>query len=85
MFECMMHSMNMHPRNMRSLGGRLSALRDAAGLSQKALAKRSGLTQSHISQIERGKREPQLWTLRALATALKVRVGDIVDGTARAA
>jgi len=80
-----MHFMRMHPRNLKSPGGRLSALRDAAGLSLKDLAKRSGITQSHISQIERGKRDPQLTTLRALAAALKVRVGDIVDGHARAA
>lgn len=53
------------------------ALRDAretAGLSQRALSARAGLTQSHISQIERGTLEPGLATLIDLARALDLEL-----------
>lgn len=54
-----------------SLGGRLRGLREAAGLSQEELARRSGLSVEAISAIERGKRKrPYPHTLRALADAL---------------
>lgn len=65
---------------MKTPGGRISALRTAAKLSQADLARASRITQSHISQIERGKRVPNMGTLRALAHALGASVGDIVDG-----
>ncbi|MGO4569494.1 helix-turn-helix domain-containing protein [Rhizobium sp. 2YAF20] len=35
-------------------------VREALGLSQRVISERSGLTQSHISQIESGKMEPGL-------------------------
>jgi transcriptional regulator with XRE-family HTH domain len=35
-------------------------VREASGVSQRALSERAGLTQSHISQIESGKMEPGL-------------------------
>ena len=44
--------------------------REAAGISQRALRDRSGLTQSHISQIESGKLEPGLSTFIDMARAL---------------
>jgi transcriptional regulator with XRE-family HTH domain len=55
----------------------VSTLRDAretAGISQRALSTRSGLTQSHISQIERGTLEPGLATLIDLARALDLEL-----------
>lgn len=53
---------------------RLKAAREAQGLSQRALAERSGLAQSHISQIESGSTEPGLSTLVDLARALDLEV-----------
>jgi len=56
----------------------LAAWRQAAGLTQGALAERAGLRLSTVSDIERGKIDPRLSTLRALATALGTDIDDIV-------
>jgi DNA-binding XRE family transcriptional regulator len=56
----------------------LQAARDAANLSQTELAEKSGLTQSHISKLERGALEPQLNTLFSLAGALGVSTADLL-------
>ncbi len=54
--------------------------RRQAGLTQQALAKRARLPQSNLSAIERGRRAVSLTTIRALAAALGVRPGVLVDG-----
>jgi DNA-binding XRE family transcriptional regulator len=56
----------------------LVAWRQAAGLTQGALAERAGLRLSTVSDIERGKIDPRLSTLRALADALGTDIDDIV-------
>ncbi|HEU5432805.1 MAG TPA: helix-turn-helix domain-containing protein, partial [Thermomicrobiales bacterium] len=54
-----------------TFGDRLRRLREAAGLSQEALAERSGLSARGISDLERGlRRQPRLETVRLLADAL---------------
>jgi transcriptional regulator with XRE-family HTH domain len=52
----------------------LRAVREAQKVSQRELSERSGLTQSHISQIERGAMEPGLGSLVDLARALGLEV-----------
>ena len=52
----------------------------ARGLTQAGLAKRAKMPQSNLSDIERGAQEVSLRTLRALAHALGVRPGLLVDG-----
>lgn len=44
------------------------------GMTQSQLAKRSGLTQSHIANIENGKVDIQLTTLRRIFSALECRL-----------
>ncbi|MBT8005732.1 MAG: helix-turn-helix transcriptional regulator [Rhodospirillales bacterium] len=56
------------------LVGQIKDVRQAAGLSQRGLSDRSGLTQSHISQIERGTIEPGLSSLIDLARALDLEL-----------
>jgi transcriptional regulator with XRE-family HTH domain len=51
---------------------RLKALRDKAGLSQPALAERSGIGVSTIRHFEYGRREPTYGTLVKLAQGLGV-------------
>ena len=46
-----------------TFAGRLHELREAAGLSQYELARRTGLTQETLSKLERSGREPA-WTFR---------------------
>ncbi len=48
----------------------LRQLRERAGLSQEALAAKSGLDRTYISLLERGQRQPTLKTLARLAEAL---------------
>jgi transcriptional regulator with XRE-family HTH domain len=65
--------------DMRKLVGRNAArLRDEAGLTQEALAERSGLTQQYISDLERGKCNPTIVTLYELAQALGVSQVELV-------
>jgi len=65
--------------DMRKLVGRNAArLRDAAGLTQEALAERAGMSQQYISDLERGKRNPTVVTLYELAQALGVGPVELV-------
>jgi transcriptional regulator with XRE-family HTH domain len=55
-----------------SFATRLQRQREAAGLSQYALAKRSGLSKQALSNLEMGRREPSWDTVQRLAVALGV-------------
>jgi len=63
----------------RKLGERLREARDLAGLSQKQLEARSGLSQKTISKIEIGKQDKSTQVLR-LAQACGVRVEWLASG-----
>jgi transcriptional regulator with XRE-family HTH domain len=52
--------------------------REAAGLSQEALADRSGLHRTYISLLERGQRTPSIEVVRHLATALGTTMASLV-------
>lgn len=52
----------------------LRTTREARKMSQRELSARSGLTQSHISQIERGTMEPGLGSLVDVARALDLEI-----------
>jgi len=60
------------------------------GMSQDDLAKRTGITQGYLSEIEIGRKGGDVRTLRKLADALKVSFDSLVpeeptdDGTRRA-
>lgn len=58
-----------------SLPERLKYLRqDRRRLTQTQLAKMSGVSQSTITQIEKGKKDPSISTLRKIAEALDVHI-----------
>lgn len=61
-------------------GDRLRELREAAGVSQYALAKRSKVTAQAISRIEKGDREPNWLTVILLARALGLAVNEFDSG-----
>jgi transcriptional regulator with XRE-family HTH domain len=63
----------------KDFAGRLKGLREKAGLSQYALAKRSGLTKQAISRLEIGNREPNWLTIQLLALALDLSTEDLRD------
>src|SRR5512144_1481772 len=56
------------------VGHRLHELREARGISMRALASRSGLSANALSMIERGRTSPSVSTLYKLADALGVPV-----------
>ena len=61
-------------------GQTLFLWRFARGLTQAELAKAAGIPRPNLSEIEQGRREVTLGTLRSLALALRVRPGVLVDG-----
>lgn len=63
-----------------TLGARVRRLRLAAGLSQEKLAERLDMDVGAVSQIERGRREPSMGTLRALCQVLRCSADEIVFG-----
>ena len=63
----------------------LRALRERSGFSVTSLASASGIKQSHLSNIEAGRRKASPEVTRALAAALKVELPAILkspDGAA---
>jgi transcriptional regulator with XRE-family HTH domain len=61
------------------IAGRLRAARDAAGLSLAALAERSGVSRSNISQIERGESSATATVLDKLSAALGLTVAALFE------
>lgn len=55
----------------------LAAWRKSAGLSQAALAAKAGIRTATLSDIESGKIDPRLSTMKALANALGTDIDDI--------
>ena len=61
------------------LGTVLKQLREKRGLTQQALAKRAGIAQGYLSELEAGReKNPGIETLRKLAKALKVSLIELV-------
>jgi transcriptional regulator with XRE-family HTH domain len=56
----------------KTVSQNLLELRTRQGLSQEALAKRSRISVSYVSMLERGMRTPALETVESLAKALHV-------------
>ncbi|PKM78123.1 MAG: XRE family transcriptional regulator [Firmicutes bacterium HGW-Firmicutes-15] len=53
--------------------------RELKGWSQSCLARKSGVSQTYISELEAGKWTPNLSILRKLASALGVPVSALLD------
>lgn len=56
----------------------LREIRKDKGLTQKALALKAKMSITHLCNIEKGKADPSLNTLRRLAKALRVKVSVLV-------
>jgi DNA-binding XRE family transcriptional regulator len=52
--------------------------REHRGLTVSALAEMAGIAQPYLSQIETGKREGTLQTMKKIAGALRVKLDDLV-------
>lgn len=60
---------------LQTLGALLRAQRLAKGLSLRELAAQTGVSNAYLSELERGRHEPSLGVLRAIATALDAPLG----------
>jgi transcriptional regulator with XRE-family HTH domain len=70
---------NAFRMDMRKLvGGNTSRIRKECGLTQEALAEKSGLSQQYISGLESGQRNPTIVTVYELACALGVSHLDLL-------
>lgn len=61
-----------------TLGPALRKARTERGLSQEELAFRSEVHRTYISEIERGLKNPSLFTLERLAHALNIKVSALI-------
>ena len=68
-----------------SVGGRLRSLRVARRLTLRDIATRAGLSESFLSQLERGQTGATVQSLQRIAEALGIEVSDLFsgDGTQR--
>ena len=57
---------------MSEVGGRLRELRLGRGMSQRALAKRSGISNATISLIEAGKMDPSVAVLKSILVGIRM-------------
>ena len=64
----------------KKFGQRVAALRKAAGMSQEAFADKCGFARSYMSRVERGKGNPSLDAVEAIAGALKVPPKTLFSG-----
>ncbi len=62
---------------MAGVGGEIKRLREGLDWSQPQLAVRAGVAVSAVSQIENGRRSPNVGTLEKIADALGVEVVDL--------
>jgi len=61
------------------LGERLKKLRKQKGLTQEKLAELAQIDPKSVIDIESGKRNPTLKTLRKITNALKVNISSMLD------
>jgi transcriptional regulator with XRE-family HTH domain len=64
---------------LEALGALLREERRAAGLSQRELADRTNVSNAYLSQVERGRHEPSLRVLTAVASTLGVSLAGLLE------
>jgi transcriptional regulator with XRE-family HTH domain len=64
--------------NLQRLGGFIRAQRQFHRLSQRELAKLADLSDTYMSQLERGLHEPSIRVLRAVADSLGVKASQLI-------
>lgn len=69
-------------QNLQGIGDRLRQERTKAGISQRELARRLGLSASMISQLESGLSKPSVGTLYAVVNELNLSLDRVIRGEA---
>jgi transcriptional regulator with XRE-family HTH domain len=75
--ESVLTGMRRSDQPQRALGEAIRQLRQKRGLTQEDLAHASGTTTGTLSLIERGHANPTWGTLRGIAAALGVPMGEL--------
>ena len=65
--------------NLENLAKKIKSLRIQKNYSLSALAKKAGISKSNLSSIEEGKTNPTINTLWAIANALNVPFGELIE------
>jgi transcriptional regulator with XRE-family HTH domain len=68
--------MSVNTSSVLDTAVRLKLIRDAAGFSQRELAKRAGVTNSSISMIEQAQVSPSIQSLTRILTAFPISLAD---------
>lgn len=68
------------PKTSEAFGERVARLMKAKGLSQTALAKRTGIERTQLNRLIRGHRQPHTDEIAWLAEALAVSPPELLDG-----
>ena len=58
---------------------KVKAIRERKGLSIRALAAKAKMSFTYLSNVENGKADPSLSTLKRIAKALNVKVRELLD------
>jgi transcriptional regulator with XRE-family HTH domain len=58
---------------------KVKAIREQRGLSIRALAAKAKMSFTYLCNVENGKADPSLSTLKRIAKALKVKVAELLD------
>jgi transcriptional regulator with XRE-family HTH domain len=66
----------------RDLGTRIRGVREAKGMSLRSVSDAAGVSESFLSQVERGVASPSVATLRRIAESLGESVGALFEGPA---
>lgn len=70
---------NFRGKYMETIGQKIKRMRLEKGLTQKDLAALLGTSQQNLAQYEKDKRRPKIETVRKIAKALDVCIGDLID------
>lgn len=70
--------MRYEKRLVTEVGKRVAVRRKRAGMTQDQFAQKLGITDAHVSYLERGERGPSLVMLHKIARVLKTTVGRLV-------
>jgi transcriptional regulator with XRE-family HTH domain len=75
-----MHAYGMATDLRKQFGRRISRLRQQRGWYQADLAAHSGFGRVFISNLENGKHEPRLGTIKALADTFEISMAKLLSG-----
>ncbi|HWD61791.1 MAG TPA: helix-turn-helix domain-containing protein [Humibacter sp.] len=70
--------MDADAADIATIGHRIRHFRTGSGLTLEQVSTRVGMSQSQLSMIENGKREPKLTTLQSIATAIGVDLASLL-------